>query len=130
MILLLLACATSPDQPRAITWDHEICGQCGMTVSDPAFAVQLTTRDGESVAFDDPACGFQYVMEKHPSIGHMWFHDGSPGATPDAWLDWNVVEFVPATGAPMNGGFAASPLGTGGISFAAASTAILSRDKP
>ena len=126
MILLLLACANSPDQPRTVAWDHEVCGHCGMTVSDPAFAVQLATKDGETVLFDDPACGFGYVLEKHPSIAHMWFHD----RTSDAWHDWNTVEFVPATGAPMNGGFAAAPVGSGGISFSEASSAVLSRKKP
>lgn len=120
-MILLLACA-NPDVPREIAWDHEVCDECGMTVSDPAFAVQLSTKDGQSHLFDDPGCAFEYVLEQHPSIAHLWFRSG------DEWLDWNAVEFVPASGAPMNGGFRAVPVGSGGITFSAASSAVLSRE--
>jgi copper chaperone NosL len=120
-MILLFACANA-DVPREIAWDREVCDECGMTLSDPAFAVQLSTKDGRSTQFDDPGCAFKYILEEHPSIAHLWFH------TSDGWLDWDAVEFVRSDLAPMDGGFQAVPLGSGGTSFADTSTAILTRE--
>ena len=109
MILLhwLLACA-DPTEPRAVAWDREVCDECGMTVSDPAFAVQLVEGDGDVHLFDDPACAFRYIVDEAPEIRFLWFRD----STGDGWLDWREVRFTPADGAPMDGGLAAVPLGT------------------
>jgi hypothetical protein len=126
IIALWLACATSIDAPPDVAWDRVVCDECAMTVSDPAFAAQLVTKEGDLRVFDDPGCAFRYIAEHHPRIAHLWFHD----ATDASWHDWDAVEFVPASGAPMNGGFVAVSPGTGGISFSEASGAILSKGKP
>ena len=103
-LMLLLACADDPDQPHALAYDQVACDACGMMVSEPLFAAQLVTQTGERYEFDDPACAFGYIAEKHPSIRHLWFRDAS--SQTEAWLDWAQVAFVPATGAPMDGGSA------------------------
>ncbi len=120
----LLACGTPLDQPVDVVLDRTACDQCAMLVSDPSFAVQLATAEGERHVFDDPACAFRFVAERHPSIAGMWFHDHTPDS--EDWLSWRGVAFVPATGAPMDGGWAAVPAGTeGASSFGAASSAVL-----
>jgi ABC-2 type transport system ATP-binding protein len=88
------------------------------TISDPRFAVQLSTADGDRFEFDDPVCAFRYIGQHGPRLRHVWFHDSAS----EAWLDWQQVAFVPAPGAPMDGGLAAVPVGTeGAISFSQAS---------
>jgi copper chaperone NosL len=123
-LLFALACSPSIDEPAPIAYDHVACDHCGMMVSDARFAAQLTTREGERLEFDDPACVFQYIAQEGPLLAHAWFRDSS--APEDAWLDWQEVAFVAATGAPMNGGVAAVPVGTeGSFSFSEASTRVL-----
>lgn len=126
ILALFAACGTPIDQPIDIAWDHAACDQCAMLISDPSFSAQLVTRDGERFEFDDPACVFHFIADRHPSIGNVWFRDhGSQD-----WLPWSTAGFVPAKGAPMDGGFAAVPAGTAGaVSFGAASGAVLSGAK-
>ena len=122
--LLLLAC-TNPDRPEALVYDHVACDSCGMVVSDPRFAAQLVTIDGERTQFDDPACLFHYVADHTPAIAHAWFHDSTRPDDPNAWLDWQQVAFVEQVGAPMDGGIAAVPIAAGAMSFSEASAKVL-----
>jgi hypothetical protein len=124
-LAFVLGCS-DPNEPRAITYDHVACDHCEMLVSDRRFAVQLVEQDGRLRTFDDPACAFDYIAEETPHIGHLWFHDSTTDA--EVWLDWHQVSFVPAEGAPMDGGLAAVPIGTtGAISFSEASSRALTR---
>jgi hypothetical protein len=118
----LVACGQPLDQPVEVVFDRTACAHCAMLVSDPSFSAQLATAEGDRYVFDDPACAFRYVVDHHPSIAGMWFHDqGSQD-----WLSWSAVAFVPAKGAPMDGGWAAVPAGTSGaVSFGAASSAVI-----
>jgi copper chaperone NosL len=108
LALTLFACGTPLDQPEPMVFDHVACDHCGMLVSDPRFAAQLVTREGDRYQFDDPACVFQHIVDHGGSLGHVWFHDSAG----EGWLDHRQVGFVPASGAPMDGGLAAVPLAT------------------
>ena len=119
--LLLLACGTPKDEPARLAYDHIACDHCGMMVSDPRFAAQLTTDGGDRYEFDDPVCAFLYIQDHGPKIAHVWFHDSNVPTDADAWLDWDRVSFVRATGAPMDGGVGAVPIGVGTMSFSEAS---------
>jgi copper chaperone NosL len=123
---LLLACATPRNEPAELAYDHVACDHCGMVVSDPRFAAQMTTATGERHEFDDPACVFLYIQDHTPAIAHVWFHDSTPGADEAAaWLDWQMVSFEEVSGAPMDGGLGAVPLAAGPMSFSEASTRVL-----
>ena len=124
-LALLLACAVDTSTPRPIPLDRAACDACSMLISDGRFAAQLVTRDGVFHEFDDPACLFRFIADQHPNLANVWFRDAS--ADGEVWLDWHDVEFVPATGAPMDGGLAAAPVGTeeGALSFSAASSLVL-----
>jgi copper chaperone NosL len=119
---LLFACATPVDQPEEIALDRTSCDGCGMLISDPAYAAELVTVDGERHEFDDPACAFRWIAEHGPRLAHVWFADAAGD-----WLDWNEVAFLPAEdGPPMDGGWRAEPVGTpGGVGFGEASSAVL-----
>lgn len=122
-LAVLVSCATPLDRPIDVAFDHTACAHCSMLVSDPRFAAQLATVDGERPVFDDPACLFRYVADHHPSIAGVWFHDSAG----DGWLSWREVGFVPDRGAPMNGGWAAVSASTPqSVTFGAASSAVLS----
>ena len=124
-LLLLWACSTPQDEPEALAYDHIACDHCGMIVSEPRFAAQMTTATGERYEFDDPACVFLYIQDRTPAIGHVWFHDSTRPADKDAWLDWQQVSFVESSGAPMDGGLAAVPLAAGPMSLSEASSRVL-----
>lgn len=127
ILALLAACGTPVSEPATVNYDHVACSECAMLVSDPRFSAQLTTTEGDRYVFDDPACLFRFVADRHPSLAGVWFHDHDS----QDWLPWTAVGFVPATGAPMDGGWAAVPAGTtGASSFGAASSAVLSRSAP
>lgn len=127
MTLVLIAafgCGTPVDRPEALVLDREACDACGMLISDPRFAAQLVTRDGDRRAFDDPACAFRYIADHGPHLAHVWFRDST--SDEEVWLEQRQVAFLPAAGAPMNGGFAATPIGTPqAVSFGEASHQVL-----
>lgn len=119
LLLLLVGCSVDLKNPRPIRYDSEVCDECAMMISEPRFAAQIVTTEGKVSSFDDPACAFRYIADEGPSIGNMWFVDSTDTTQ---WLDWKTVGFVPATGAPMDGGLGAVPIGTeGAISFSEAS---------
>jgi copper chaperone NosL len=121
-LLLLLACSVGPDQPADLAYDRIACDHCGMIVGDPRFAAQITTKDGQRYAFDDPACAFAFIAEQGPDLAHVWFHDGG-----ERWIPWQEVGFVEAKGTPMDGGLAAVFLAEepGALSFSEASSRVL-----
>lgn len=124
LLLLLAACERVPETAPMVDYDHVACHGCAMLVSDPTFAAQLVTRDGERRVYDDPACLFRDLEQSHPAVGRMWFRDSR--GPDERWIPWNEVAFRPAAGAPMNGGFAAVPAGTAGaVGFGHASGTVL-----
>lgn len=122
LIAWLAGCAPDLSSPAPIPYDHVACDHCGMLISDPRFAAQLATRDGERHEFDDPACLFLWIVDHEPALAGAWFSDSS-SADGDVWLSYREVGFIEAKGSPMGGGLGAVPEGTAGaISFGAASS--------
>lgn len=122
MILFVAACAPDLEAPPTLHFDHEACDGCGMLVGDPAHAAAIVTRQGETLAFDDPACLFRYVADHAPSVVHLWFHDGV------GWHTEAQVAFRTDATSPMGSGLQAVPAGTpGAISVGAASNRVMSR---
>ncbi len=120
MLVLLLACASDPNAFPVVHFDHEACDGCGMLVGDPAHAAAVVTRDGETLAFDDPACLFRYVMDRGPAVAHMWFADG------ETWYTEAQVAFVADAVTPMGSGLRVVPKGTAGaLSVGEASSRVM-----
>lgn len=106
-----------PDGPVPVAWDDAACGECRMHVGEPRYAVQLQTKDGDVLDFDDPGCLFRYAARERPRVHAIWFHD-SQGA---GWLRASEVGFVRAAQTPMDYGLAAVRRGTpGAVSIAEA----------
>jgi hypothetical protein len=91
------------DGPAELAWDKAACVACGMHVGEPAFAAQLTTKDGRTHAFDDPGCLFLFVAEQHPDVHATWFRH----CREDRWIAGNAVGFVKIDQTPMGFGFGA-----------------------
>jgi hypothetical protein len=125
MLWFLLACATDPDAPPDIPYDHVSCDHCAMLVSDPESASALVLDDGTTRTFDDPGCLMQYLVAEHPSVRHMWFHHGGQ------WFDEHSVAFLAGTTVtPMGSGLVAVAAGTpGALSIGEASTRLLGGGK-
>lgn len=108
MMLFLVACATDPDAPPDVAFDHVACDHCGMLVSEARHAAVIRPREGQEKVFDDPGCLFLYVVDKHPSIAQMWFH------TETGWVREDAVAFLQGGNTPMGSGLLAVPIGTPG----------------
>lgn len=129
LLSLFASCAPALSEPTPIAYDHVACDHCGMLVSDPRFAAQLVTRDGDRHEFDDPACLFLWMVDHTPQMGNAWFRDHSTMES-EVWLSWREVGFVEAEQTPMGGGWGAVPAGTvGAVSFGAASSRVVGSRK-
>lgn len=62
-MMFLLACASIPDTAPEVLYDKVACTHCGMMVSDPNFAAEMVTKEGDVRVYDDPACLFRDMMD-------------------------------------------------------------------
>lgn len=99
----VLASTKLPDGPAELVYDKAACAACGMHVGEPAFAAQLTTKDGRVHAFDDPGCLLLFVAEQQPQVHSMFFRHHRE----DRWLAGASVGFVTMEKTPMGFGLAA-----------------------
>lgn len=129
LVFAALGCGTPIDRPEALVLDTEACDSCGMLISDPRFAAQLVDKDGDRRAFDDPACAFRYIADHGPHLAHVWFRDST--TSDEVWLEQRQVAFARASDTPMDGGLAATPIGTAEtLSFSEASHQVLAGRAP
>lgn len=101
--LLLVKLEAPPSGPREVVWGKQACAHCRMHVSEPAFAAQLHTTEGDVMHFDDPGCLFELLRADSPRVHALWFHH----AREDRWLSRDEVGFVPTQPTPMGFGVGA-----------------------
>ena len=119
-LLLFFACASDPDAPPEVAFDHVSCDECGMLVSEPQHAAALITTEGKTLTFDDPGCLFRYVVKNGPHVARLWFHDAS------TWLRESETAFLPGGTTPMGSGLVTVPAGTpGALTVGEASNRVL-----
>ena len=106
LVVALVSC-TRPSGPEPIAFDRESCAHCHMLISDPAFAAQLQTEDGETFNFDDPGCLLRWRAEHAPRVQAVWFHH----LREERWLPEAKVAFVPVARTPMGYGLGAVDAG-------------------
>jgi hypothetical protein len=98
---------TPPTGPVPVPFDRVRCARCGMLVSDPGFAGQIQTSDGQVLYFDDPGCVLLHAHEHSPEELTLYFRH----MTEDRWLTVDEVRFVPAESTPMEYGLGAAMRG-------------------
>ncbi len=96
-----------------------------MLLSEPAFAVELHTEDGDVLFFDDPGCYFSYRAAHATAVHAAWFHH----LREDRWMPDSAVGFVPAATSPMGWGLGAVEAGTTGALSIAAASALVRADR-
>lgn len=100
LLLLVPVACRGGDGPEPIAFDRAACAHCRMLISDPAFAAQLQTAEGETLDFDDPGCLLRYRLERAPRVRAVWFHH----LREDRWLSGASAGFVAAEPTPMGWG--------------------------
>lgn len=98
----LLAACGRPSQPAPIAFDREPCAHCRMLISDPGYAAQLESAQGEVASFDDPGC-LLAALDAYPSPRALWFHH----LHDERWIAGDEVGFVRVPHTPMGWGLAA-----------------------
>ncbi|MCB9476712.1 MAG: nitrous oxide reductase accessory protein NosL [Deltaproteobacteria bacterium] len=93
--------------PADVVWDKEACAWCRMHLSDPSFAAQLHTADGQVLFFDDPGCLFAYQEKNDVRVHALYFHD----VQSDEWLSEKQVAFIRVDDSPMGHNIAATRSG-------------------
>ena len=101
--LFLVRAEAPPEGPQEVVWGKQACGHCRMHVSEPAFAAQLHTTDGDVLHFDDPGCLFELVQADAPKIHALWFHH----VREDRWVKGDAAGFVEIDPTPMGFGVGA-----------------------
>jgi len=106
LALAFLSCARE-EGPVSVAWDRTRCAQCGMLVSDPVFAAQRHSEDGEVFHYDDPGCllvTLDAIEHDHAAgPGRVYFHHHRE----DRWLRAHDVAFAGVVHSPMGYGLAA-----------------------
>lgn len=99
-----------PEGPVEIAWDRQACARCNMLVSEPSFAAQLHTEDGEVHVFDDPGCLLLWRADHEVPVHATWFHHHRE----ERWLRGEAVGFVETSPTPMGYGLGAVDAGPAG----------------
>lgn len=99
---IVVACE---DASRAIdpVWGKQACAHCAMLLSEPRFAAELTTIDGDRLFFDDVGCMAAYVGDHEVALRAMWVRTSN-----GAWVDAKSARFKTGSATPMDYGFEAS----------------------
>ncbi|MDR1849276.1 MAG: nitrous oxide reductase accessory protein NosL [Zoogloeaceae bacterium] len=112
-----------PEGMEPIHWDRDTCAHCGMVISDPRFAVELSRNEPKKVAlkFDDIGCLIAWTNASSKKTGarpwweepgegtRVWVADfNSPVDNRAAlrWLDARVARYIERS-SPMGFNFAA-----------------------
>ncbi|MGM0575845.1 MAG: hypothetical protein ACQEXJ_08970 [Myxococcota bacterium] len=111
--------------PVDIVWDKETCAWCHMHVSEPAFAAQVRTREGDVHVFDDPGCLFAWQADRHADLEGVWFHH----VDEDRWIPADDAAFVERSPTPMGYGLGAVDRGQGIVSLSGARARTLQQDR-
>jgi copper chaperone NosL len=110
-ILILVwtgACAARASGPPRIDVDRSACSQCGMLISEPAYAAAIRTPDGHEHLFDEIGClvtAVRSLPADEARLAQYWFHDAADAG----WITNGSPVFVksPDLRTPMGGGIVA-----------------------
>ncbi|MDX1649214.1 MAG: hypothetical protein R3263_05100 [Myxococcota bacterium] len=102
-VLALVRAGSPPQGPVEVPLDAATCARCRMLVSDPSFAAQLHTEDGEVRFFDDPGCLLLHLDERAPDVHAAWVHHLREAR----WVPLDRARFVAVPRSPMGHGLGA-----------------------
>ncbi|MBZ0272853.1 hypothetical protein K8I61_12515, partial [bacterium] len=103
IVIIIVKSESLPRGPVEPVWDKTACAQCRMHLSEPGFAAQIQTSDGEVLFFDDPGELLAWRETNRPDEHAVYFHHRAA----DVWLSADEVAFVRVSRSPMGYGLAA-----------------------
>jgi copper chaperone NosL len=103
---ILAGCGRSEVKPVDI-YPEDMCSFCRMAFSDPAFASEIITENGEALKFDDIGC-----MEKYLGTGKVITVAAS------FVKDFETKKWIPIGKSTIVTTNLATPMGSGKIAFA------------
>jgi len=107
LLALNLACQTASDSAQDPVWGKQACSSCAMLVSEPQFAAQLVSANGDRLYFDDVGCMAAFIAKRKAPVGQAWVRDVAGG-----WVRVQVAKFSKGVHTPMDYGFVFSAAGT------------------
>ncbi len=77
LVLLLLIGCSAPDlnKPPPIKVGRDVCGECGMVITDERFAAGYYSADGDARKFDDLGDLVQFMRKQQEAPALVWVHD-------------------------------------------------------
>ncbi len=111
LVFALLVGCEKHDQPQEPVWNKQACAYCQMLLSDPRYAAQLVTTQGDRYYFDDIGCMVSYLAERKPTLALGWVRDSA-----GHWVDARSAHYARGAKTPMDHGYA--PNHDGALGFA------------
>ena len=97
VVYVVVAENTLPEGPSELLWNRDVCDFCSMHVGEPEYAAQLQTKDGRTLAFDDPGCLFLRLANEPPAVHAVYFRHYRE----ERWIPSTTVSFVTVSPTPM-----------------------------
>jgi copper chaperone NosL len=120
LALLALGCedASGPSDP---VWNKQPCDHCHMLLSEPRFAAQWVTADGQRAYFDDVGCMVEHAVDQTQPPKALWVRQG------DVWVSTAQARFASGARTPMGFGFEARS--DGAVGYDAVRRAVTEKTK-
>ena len=112
IVLSLVCCvclsACKPEFEE-ISYGHDACAQCKMTILDKRYAVEVITKKGRAYKFDDLACMKKYIQEEHIDNNGLLVYVANYKNPNGKFIDARQAFFLHGEmfKTPMNGDYAA-----------------------
>lgn len=106
-VLLFLASCKPEFEP--ISYGHDACTHCKMTIMDKRYAAEILTKKGKVYKFDDIACLKKYIQEENMPEADLTVFVADYNNPDSKFLDARQVVYLHSEifKSPMNGNFAA-----------------------
>lgn len=95
-----------------ISYGHDACAHCKMTIMDKRYAAEILTKKGKAYKFDDIACLKKYIREENLTESELTVFVADYNNPDSKFLDARQVVYLHSElfKSPMNGNFAAFAL--------------------
>ena len=106
-ILFLLSSCNAEFDP--ISYGHDACAHCKMTIIDKRYAAEILTKKGKVYKFDDMACLKKYIKENNLPESELTVYVADYYNPDSKFLNARLVVYLhdDIFKSPMNGSFAA-----------------------
>jgi copper chaperone NosL len=106
LILLLSSCS---NKPQPINYGKDVCDHCKMTIIDPKFGGEITTKKGKAYKFDDVICMITFLKSGRVKEDEVGQKTAVNFKKQNDFIDVNKASFLvsPELKTPMAGNSAA-----------------------